>query len=51
VVFLVKKIGFYLFILAAIVAAIWGYLRLKESKEPNVSVLEHIPANVACVLY
>ena len=49
-VFLVKKIGFYLFILAAVVAAIWGYFRLKESKEPNASVLEHIPANAACVI-
>lgn len=49
-VFLVKKIGFYLFIVASVAAAIWGYLRLKESKEPNASVLEHIPASVACVI-
>ena len=49
-VFLVKKIGFYLFIAASVVLAIWGYLRLKESKEPNTSVLEHIPANVACIV-
>ncbi len=49
-VFLVRKIGFYLFIIASVVVAIWGYLRLKESKEPNTSVLEHIPANVACVI-
>lgn len=49
-VFLIKKIGFYLFIVASIAVAIWGYLRLKESKAPNASVLEHIPANVACVI-
>jgi hypothetical protein len=50
VVFLVRKIGFYLFIVASIVAAVWGYLRLKENKEPNISALEHIPGNVSCVI-
>ncbi|MES2761511.1 MAG: hypothetical protein V4677_04870 [Bacteroidota bacterium] len=50
VVFLIRKIGFYVFIVVAIVAAIWGYLRLKESKEPKGSVIEHIPANVTCVI-
>lgn len=49
-VYLVKKIGFYLFILASIALAIWGYFRLKESKEPNASVLEHIPGNAMCVI-
>ena len=49
-VFLVKKIGFYIFIVASVALAIWGYLRLKESKAPDTSVLEHIPANVACVI-
>ena len=49
-VFLVKKIGFYLFIVLSVAVAIWGYMRLKESKEPSASVLEHIPANVACVI-
>ena len=48
--FLVKKIGFYLFIVLSVAAAIWGYLRLKESKAPSTSVVEHIPANVACVI-
>lgn len=48
--FLVKKIGFYLFIVLSVAVAIWGYLRLKETKAPNTSVLEHIPANVACVI-
>ncbi|MES2514541.1 MAG: hypothetical protein V4580_10375 [Bacteroidota bacterium] len=49
-VFLIRKIGFYLLIVIALVAAIWGYLRLKENKEPKGSVIEHIPANVACVI-
>ena len=48
--FLLKKISFYLFIAASIALAIWGYFRLKESKEPNAHVLEHIPANALCVI-
>jgi hypothetical protein len=36
--------------MASIAAAIWGYYHLKESKEPNSAVLEHIPANAACVI-
>jgi hypothetical protein len=50
VVQILKKIGFYLFIVASIVAAVWGYFRLRESKEPNVSVIEHIPTNAICVI-
>jgi hypothetical protein len=49
-VFILKKIGFYLFIAASIATAIWGYFRLKESKEPAGSVLEHIPNNAMCVI-
>jgi hypothetical protein len=49
-VLLLKKIGFYLFIAASVAIAIWGYFRLKESKEPKGSVLEHIPANAMCVI-
>lgn len=49
-VYLVKKIAFYVFIVASIVAAVWGYFRLKESKEPNVSVIEHISTNALCVI-
>ncbi|MCF8424399.1 MAG: hypothetical protein K9H41_08650 [Bacteroidia bacterium] len=48
--FILKKIGFYLFIAASIAVAIWGYFRLKESKEPAGSVLEHIPGNAMCVI-
>lgn len=48
--YLIKKIGFWLFVLASVAVAIWGYFRLKESKAPNASVLEHIPAIVACVI-
>lgn len=47
---LLKKIGFYLFIAASVAIAVWGYFRLKESKEPKGSVLEHIPANAMCVI-
>lgn len=47
---LLKKIGFYLFIAASVATAIWGYFRLKESKEPKGSVLEHIPVNAMCVI-
>ncbi len=49
-VYLVKKIAFYVFIAVALIAAVWAYFRLKESKEPNVSVTEHIPANAMCVI-
>ena len=49
-VYLIKKIAFYFFIAVSLVAAVWGYFRLKESKEPNVSVLEHIPSNAFCVI-
>ena len=49
-VFILKKIGFYLFIAASIALAIWGYFRLKESKEPAGLVLEHIPTNAMCVI-
>jgi hypothetical protein len=47
---MVKKIGFYVFIVASLTLACWGYFRLKESKEPNTSVLEHIPTNAICVI-
>ena len=49
-VFLLKKISFYLFIVASIAVAVWGYFRLKESKEPTGSALEHIPSNAMCVI-
>ena len=47
---LLKKIGFYVFIVASIGAAIWGYVRLKENKEPTASVLEHIPSSAQVVI-
>jgi len=47
---ILKKIGFYLFILASVVIAIWAYLRLKQSKEPSISALEHIPSDAVCVI-
>ena len=47
---ILKKIAFYIFIVASITGAVWGYFRLKDSKEPNVSVLDHIPSNAICVI-
>ncbi|MES2565238.1 MAG: hypothetical protein V4565_00115 [Bacteroidota bacterium] len=47
---LLKKIGFWLFVVASIAIAVWGYLRLKESKAPKISVLDHIPENAMCVI-
>ena len=47
---LLKKIGFYVFIVASIGAAIWGYVRLKENKEPKASVLEHITNSAQAVI-
>jgi len=49
-VFILKKIGFYLFIVASMALAIWGYFRLKESKAPIGSVLEHIPGDAMYVI-
>lgn len=48
--FLIKKIGFWLFVLASVAVAVWGYFRLKETKAPSGSVLEHIPTNAVCVI-
>jgi hypothetical protein len=47
---LLKKISFYLFIAASIGVAIWGYIRLKENKEPKASVIEHIPSSASAVI-
>ncbi len=45
-----KQIAFYVFIAASLAIAIWGYFRLRESKEPKAIVSEHIPANALCVI-
>jgi len=45
-----KRIAFYVFIAASLVVAIWGYFRLRESKEPTAIVSEHIPASALCVI-
>jgi hypothetical protein len=45
-----KRIAFYVFIAASLAVAIWGYFRLRESKEPSTPVTEHIPANTLCVI-
>lgn len=47
---IVRKIIFYLFIVASISAAIWGYIKLKDGKKPNVTLVEHIPTDVTCIV-
>ncbi len=47
---LLKKISFYLFIILSLASAIWGYFKLKESKEPNSNVLEHISNKTFCLI-
>jgi hypothetical protein len=47
---IVRKIIFYLFIVVSISAAIWGYLKLKDGKKPNVSLVEHIPTDATCII-
>jgi hypothetical protein len=47
---LFKKIVFYLFLSISLAIAIWGYFKLKESKEPHSIVLEHISANTTCLI-
>src|ERR1700752_4977018 len=49
-VFIIKRIAFYVFLAASLCVAVWGYFRLKQSKEPKAIVTEHIPANVQCVI-
>lgn len=46
----VKRILFYAFIVVSFAAAVWGYLNLKQSKEPVVLVQEHIPNTVLCII-
>ena len=45
-----KKIVFYLFLSISLAFAIWGYYKLKESKEPNSNVLEHISNKTFCLI-
>lgn len=47
---MVKRILFYLFITASLVAAVWAYIKLKESKQPKADVTEHISADALCVI-
>lgn len=47
---LLKKISFYIFVALSIACAIWGYFKLKESKEPNSNVLEHISIKTFCLI-
>lgn len=47
---LFKRILFYGFIITALVAAIWGYFRLKQSKEPIEIVEEHISNRAFCIV-
>jgi hypothetical protein len=47
---LFRKIAFYAFIVASLCFAVWGYLKLRENKEPQASIAEHIPAGSVCVI-
>ena len=47
---ILKKISFYLFLALSLACAIWGYFKLKESKEPNSNVLEHISNKTFCLI-
>lgn len=47
---LIRKIGFYVFLAASLSAAIWGWLRLRESKSPAARIEEHIPASASVVI-
>jgi hypothetical protein len=47
---LLKRILFYVFLTVSVLAAVWAYFRLKESKEPKSNVTEHIPADVTCLI-
>lgn len=48
---MVRRILFYLFVIASIAGAIYGYLYLSKSKEPQSEITEHIPSNAMFVLY
>ncbi len=45
-----RKIAFYLFLAASLGTAVWAYLRLRESKAPKTSVIEHIPGTASAVI-
>lgn len=47
---ILKKISFYLFLALSLACAIWGYFKLKENKEPNSNVLEHISNKTFCLI-
>ena len=46
----VSKIVFYIFILGALLAAGWGYYKLKENKEPTIIVTEHISKSASIII-
>jgi len=47
--FLLKRIAFVIFIVAALGCATWAYLRLKESKKPKVEAISLLPDS--CLVY
>lgn len=47
---MLKKITFYVFIIASIAGAIYGYYYLSKSKEPTSEVTEHIPNTASCII-
>jgi len=46
---LVKRIFFWLFIISACLASVWGYINLKNNKKPKVEALSILPDN--CSVY
>lgn len=46
---LVKKLAFYLFIVVAVGLAVWGYLRLRNSKKPGIDAISLLPDS--CMVY
>lgn len=47
---MVKRILFYVFITVSLIAAVWAYIKLKESKQPKADISEHISADALCVI-
>lgn len=46
----VKTIFFYIFVIVAICAAVFGYLYLKQNKKPTLNAIDVLPAKAICVI-
>ncbi|MBS1635571.1 MAG: hypothetical protein JST26_06570 [Bacteroidetes bacterium] len=45
-----RLIGFWLFIAAAVVAGVWGYIHIRNNKKPTSDPVAHLPAGAFCVI-